>query len=470
MPAGRGARRLRARGARARRQDDPLVRPGAGLRAAARAGSRSGTASTRTACSSRTASLQGFVLLAQRLAPGKRVLVESPTYDRPLKILRELGADVVPLAMRRRRARSPTRSSRRSRASPAPAFLYSIPTFQNPSGRTLARATPPARSSSSRRQHDLLVLEDDPYGLDPLRGRGAAVALRPLGRTRRSTPRRSRRRSRPGCASAGSSFPEALAAPRSRRRELDLHHARCCSGRRSSTSSSGAAASSRTSCASTGSCKRAPRRDARRRSTSTCPGARWSQPDGGYFIWLELPEGTSAQRAARAGRGRHLRARHRLRRRRRHAPPRVQLRLARRDRRRASRGSPRRSESRRQASLRRRGCGRHAAERHEPRLGRRLRVRAAARKVGHGRSRPARRGRGGGSSSRRRSERSVGSSGSLRGAFVGGRRARSYDRASTPQRACLNGKRAVSGNFEPAENCRFLVALAASVARACNAC
>src|SRR6478752_5267164 len=42
-------------------------------------------------------SLQGFVFLAQRLAPGKRVLVERPTYDRPLKILRELGAEVVGL-------------------------------------------------------------------------------------------------------------------------------------------------------------------------------------------------------------------------------------------------------------------------------------------------------------------------------------------------------------------------------------
>ena len=42
-------------------------------------------------------SLQGFVFLAQRLAAGKRVLVERPTYDRPLKILRELGADVVGL-------------------------------------------------------------------------------------------------------------------------------------------------------------------------------------------------------------------------------------------------------------------------------------------------------------------------------------------------------------------------------------
>ena len=44
--------------------------------------------------------LQGFVFFAQRLAAnGERVLVEQPTYDRPLKILRELGAEIVPLPM-----------------------------------------------------------------------------------------------------------------------------------------------------------------------------------------------------------------------------------------------------------------------------------------------------------------------------------------------------------------------------------
>src|ERR671935_1228814 len=41
-------------------------------------------------------SLQGFVFLAQRFR-GRRVLVEAPTYDRPLKILAGLGADIVPL-------------------------------------------------------------------------------------------------------------------------------------------------------------------------------------------------------------------------------------------------------------------------------------------------------------------------------------------------------------------------------------
>src|SRR3954470_11441023 len=46
-------------------------------------------------------SLQGFVFLADHFAAqGKtRVLVEAPTYDRPLLILEKLGAEIVPLAL-----------------------------------------------------------------------------------------------------------------------------------------------------------------------------------------------------------------------------------------------------------------------------------------------------------------------------------------------------------------------------------
>jgi 2-aminoadipate transaminase len=45
-----------------------------------------------------------------------------------------------------------------------PAFLYTIPTFQNPSGRTLTTERR-RRLVDLAREHDLLVLEDDPYGL-----------------------------------------------------------------------------------------------------------------------------------------------------------------------------------------------------------------------------------------------------------------------------------------------------------------
>jgi 2-aminoadipate transaminase len=91
------------------------------------------------------------------------VLVERPTYDRPLKILRELGSDVVGLDCDEEGV-DPDALERELRNGPAPAFLYLIPTFQNPSGRTLSEDRR-GRIVELAREHDLLVLEDDPYGL-----------------------------------------------------------------------------------------------------------------------------------------------------------------------------------------------------------------------------------------------------------------------------------------------------------------
>lgn len=115
--------------------------------------------------------LQGFVLIAQRLAPGRRVLVERPTYDRPLKILHGLGAEIVPLAMDDE-GLDPDALEAALKTGPPPAFLYTIPTFQNPSGRTLS-VERRRRLAELAAERNLLVLEDDPYGLvrydgDPL--------------------------------------------------------------------------------------------------------------------------------------------------------------------------------------------------------------------------------------------------------------------------------------------------------------
>ena len=108
--------------------------------------------------------LQGFVFFAQRFCRrGERVLVEQPTYDRPLKILRELGAEIVPLAMDEE-GLQPDSLEAALADGPKPAFLYTIPTFQNPSGRTLS-AERRRQIVEIARAHELRVLEDDPYGL-----------------------------------------------------------------------------------------------------------------------------------------------------------------------------------------------------------------------------------------------------------------------------------------------------------------
>jgi DNA-binding transcriptional MocR family regulator len=108
--------------------------------------------------------LQGFVFYAEELLaerPG-RVLVEAPTYDRPLKILARLGADVVPVAMDGEGL--DPEALERELASGRTSFLYTIPTFQNPSGRTLSPERR-RRVVELAAAHGVPVLEDDPYGL-----------------------------------------------------------------------------------------------------------------------------------------------------------------------------------------------------------------------------------------------------------------------------------------------------------------
>jgi DNA-binding transcriptional MocR family regulator len=106
-------------------------------------------------------SLQGFVFLANRFAGERRFLVEAPTYDRPLKLLRELGADVVAIPQDEDGLDV---EALEDELRHGPALLYTIPTFQNPSGRTLTTARR-RRVVELASEHDLLVYEDDPYGL-----------------------------------------------------------------------------------------------------------------------------------------------------------------------------------------------------------------------------------------------------------------------------------------------------------------
>jgi 2-aminoadipate transaminase len=107
-------------------------------------------------------SLQGIAFLADRFS-GSRVLVERPTYDRPLKLLAAHGVDVTAVHMDDEGLDLDALATALD-AGPKPAFLYTIPTFQNPSGRTLS-VERRERLVQLARERDLLVLEDDPYGL-----------------------------------------------------------------------------------------------------------------------------------------------------------------------------------------------------------------------------------------------------------------------------------------------------------------
>jgi 2-aminoadipate transaminase len=122
--------------------------------------------------------LQGFAFYAaEQLArrPG-RVLVESPSYDRPLKILTREGAEIVALEMDEEGLDPDALEAELRRDRALPSFLYTIPTFQNPSGRTLSPERR-ARLVEIAREHELAVLEDDPYGLVRFEGEAPASLL-----------------------------------------------------------------------------------------------------------------------------------------------------------------------------------------------------------------------------------------------------------------------------------------------------
>ena len=107
--------------------------------------------------------LQGLWLLAKRFARGNNVVVEWPTYDRALKLLLGSGASLL-AAVVDDDGMNTHDLAQQLMGQSKPAFVYTIPTFQNPTGRTLP---------AERRQHLVEVLgqrgipivEDDPYAL-----------------------------------------------------------------------------------------------------------------------------------------------------------------------------------------------------------------------------------------------------------------------------------------------------------------
>jgi 2-aminoadipate transaminase len=119
-------------------------------------------------------SLQGFVFLLETLlAPGDLVAVEAPTYDRALLQLRLHGMEILPVPVEDD-GLDPDSLRAACAAGRIPKLLYTIPNFQNPSGATLAGDKRRALLEVCD-EYDVLVLEDDPYGRlrfegDALRG------------------------------------------------------------------------------------------------------------------------------------------------------------------------------------------------------------------------------------------------------------------------------------------------------------
>jgi DNA-binding transcriptional MocR family regulator len=245
-------------------------------------------------------SLQGMVFLAERFA-GERVLVEQPTYDRPLKILAAHAVETVPVAMDDE-GLDPAALADALDSGEKPAFLYTIPTFQNPSGRTLS-VERRHRLAEIAREHELLVLEDDPYGLVRFDGEAPPTLFELEGGTRVAYSSSFSKTIAPGLRVGYFVLPSVL------ERELEalatstyitpvlLGQATVFEFLRRGNFEPNLERVSTLLGA---------RRDAMLEALEReLPDARWSKPQGGYFVWLELLEGADAgvllERATAAG-------------------------------------------------------------------------------------------------------------------------------------------------------------------------
>jgi 2-aminoadipate transaminase len=233
-----------------------------------------------------TGSQQALTLIATALLdPGAVVAVEEPTYLAALQCFQLAGARIVtvpgdedgidPAALARVLAES------------SPTLLYLVPTFANPTGRTLTAARRPEVAALAT-AYGTWVVEDDPYG--ELRYRGAPVpALAAVADPGRVLHLGSFSKiAAPGLRLGWVRTPPALrAALTVAKQAADLH---------TSTIDQAAAAAYLSATDLDAHVTRLrdayrTRRDAMIAAMpATAPsGSSWTDPDGGMFTWARLP-------------------------------------------------------------------------------------------------------------------------------------------------------------------------------------
>ena len=117
-----------------------------------------------------TGSGQGIYLIFDVfIDPGDTVLIESPTFLNTINVLRKMDANIIGVEMDEDGIIIEDLEEKIKRHHPK--LLYTIPTFQNPTGRSLGLARQQIAELAAR--YDMVVLEDDPYG--DVRFRGEAL-------------------------------------------------------------------------------------------------------------------------------------------------------------------------------------------------------------------------------------------------------------------------------------------------------
>jgi 2-aminoadipate transaminase len=233
-------------------------------------------------------SMQADAFLFDALvAPGDTVIVERPTYDRTLLSLRGRGADVLPVELESDGI-DVGELERELLAGAKPKLAHIIPNFQNPAGYTL--------SADKRKQlielaqaNEFTIFEDDPYV--ELRFEGAPLAT--MLSTGGDSVVYASSFSKTVCPGIRVGY---LVGPV----EVIAQVAKLATGTYISPSMVSQAIVHQFCCS--GALERSietVKAALRERAETLCaalqrelPEARFVAPQGGYFLWLELPRGT----------------------------------------------------------------------------------------------------------------------------------------------------------------------------------
>jgi 2-aminoadipate transaminase len=240
-----------------------------------------------------TGSQQALGLIsAVLLDPGDVVLVENPSYLAALQSFGFAGARLVPVPCDDEGLDPEGLPA--LIAEHAPKFLYIVPTFQNPTGRTLPAARR-ARLAQIAAEHGLWIVEDDPYG--ELRYDGEPLA--PIGSHADAADRTITVSSlskvlAPGMRIGWLRAPAQILGPLTiAKQAADLH---------TSTVDQVAARTSLQAADLDVHIERLCREYRRRRDAllgglgaALPPGSTFNRPDGGMFVWARLPEGWDAE-------------------------------------------------------------------------------------------------------------------------------------------------------------------------------